>query len=48
MPNAPTIPNNVGTIFYYKEESLLLNESMQHSFEKNPKEKILGGRCLFQ
>jgi len=27
MPNAPTTPSNVDAIFFFKEESLLLNES---------------------
>jgi len=39
MPNAPTTPNNVGTILFFKEESLLFNESMQHSFEKQSQRK---------
>jgi hypothetical protein len=29
MPNAPTTPSNVGAIFFYREESLLLNELKQ-------------------
>jgi hypothetical protein len=33
MPNAPTIPNNVGAIFFSREESLLLNELMYLSLE---------------
>jgi hypothetical protein len=34
MTNAPTIPNNVGAILLFREESLLLNESIQFSLEK--------------
>jgi hypothetical protein len=34
MPNAPTTLSNVGAIFFFKEESLLLNESKQHNLEK--------------
>jgi len=34
MPNALTTPSNVGAIFLSREESLLLNESRQLSFEK--------------
>jgi hypothetical protein len=34
MPNAPTIPNDVGVILLSMEESLLFNESRQLSFEK--------------
>jgi hypothetical protein len=34
MPNAPTTLSNVGAIFLFREESLLLNESKQHSLEK--------------
>jgi len=34
MPNAPTTPSNVGAIFLFREESLLLNESKQHNLEK--------------
>jgi hypothetical protein len=34
MPNAPTIPSNVGTILFSREESLLFNESRQLRFEK--------------
>ncbi len=34
MPNAPTIPSNVGAILLFKEGSLLLNESKQFSLEK--------------
>ncbi len=34
MPNAPTIPSNVGAIFLFKEESLLLNESKQLNLER--------------
>ncbi len=48
MPNAPTTPSNVGAILLSKEGSLLLNESRQFSLEDNPKEKILGCKCLFQ
>jgi hypothetical protein len=48
MPNAPTTPSNVGPILFFKEKSLLLNESRQFSFEDNPKEKIIGCKCLFQ
>jgi len=33
MPNAPTILSNVGAIFFFKEKSLLLNESRQLDFE---------------
>jgi hypothetical protein len=33
MPNAPTIPSNVGAILFSKENSLLLNESKQFSLE---------------
>jgi hypothetical protein len=40
MPNAPTIPNNVGAIFFSKEESLLLNESNLLNLENNPSEKF--------
>jgi hypothetical protein len=48
MPNAPTIPSNVGAIFLSREESLLLNKLMQLSLKYNPKEEILGCRHLFQ
>jgi hypothetical protein len=34
MPNAPTTPSNVGAILLFREESLLLNESKQLSFER--------------
>jgi hypothetical protein len=34
MPNAHTIPSNVGATFLFREESLLLNESMQVSVER--------------
>jgi hypothetical protein len=34
MPNAPTIPSNVGAILLSKEESLLFNELKQHSFPR--------------
>jgi len=34
MPNAPTTLSNVGAIFFFKEKSLLLNESRQLSFER--------------
>jgi len=34
MPNAPTIPNNVGAIFLSREKSLLVNELMQLSLER--------------
>ncbi len=34
MPNAPTIPSKVGAIFLFKEDSLLLNELMQLSLER--------------
>jgi hypothetical protein len=34
MPNAPTIPSNVGAILLSKEESLLLNESRQFNFKR--------------
>ncbi len=34
MPNAPTIPNNVGAIFLSRDEPLLFNELMQLSLEK--------------
>ncbi len=34
MPSAPTTPSNVGAILLSKEESLLLNESKQHSFPR--------------
>jgi hypothetical protein len=34
MPNTLTTPSNVGAIFLSREESLLLNESKQLSFEK--------------
>jgi hypothetical protein len=34
MPNAPTIPSKVGAIFLSREESLLLNELMQLSLER--------------
>jgi hypothetical protein len=34
MPNAPTTLSNVGAIFLFREESLLLNESKQHNLEK--------------
>jgi hypothetical protein len=34
MPNAPTIPNNVGAILLSRKESLVFNESRQHSFER--------------
>jgi len=34
MPNAPTIPSNVGAIFLSREKSLLLNESRQLSLER--------------
>jgi len=34
MPNAPTNPSNVGAIFLSREESLLFNESMQVSVER--------------
>ncbi len=33
MPNAPTIPNSVGAIFLFREESLLFNESKQLNLE---------------
>ncbi len=33
MPNAPTTPSNVGAIFLFREELLLLNESKQLSLE---------------
>jgi hypothetical protein len=48
MPNAPTIPNNVGAIFFFKEESLLLNELNILNLENSPREKIQGCRHLFQ
>ncbi len=34
MPNAPTIPNNVGAILLSREEALLFNESKQLNLEK--------------
>jgi hypothetical protein len=34
MPNAPTTPSNVGAIFLFREESLLLNETRQFNLEK--------------
>jgi hypothetical protein len=34
MPNTLTIPNNVGETFLSREESLLLNELMQLSLER--------------
>jgi len=34
MPNAPIIPNDVGAIFLSREESLLFNELMQLSLER--------------
>jgi hypothetical protein len=34
MRNAPTTPSNVGVIFFFREESLLLNESKQLSLER--------------
>jgi hypothetical protein len=34
MPNAPTIFRNVGAIFLFREESLLLSESNQLSLER--------------
>jgi len=34
MVNAPTIPSNVGATFLSREESLLLNELMQFSIER--------------
>jgi hypothetical protein len=34
MPNAPIIPNDVGAIFLSTEESLLFNELMQLSLER--------------
>jgi hypothetical protein len=41
MPNAPTTLSNVGAIFFFKEESLLLNESKQHNLEKKiPRKKF--------
>ncbi len=36
MQNAPTAPSNVGAILLSKEESLLFNESMQVSVERQP------------
>jgi hypothetical protein len=39
MPNARTIPSNVGAIFLFKEESLLLNELMQLSLERQSQER---------
>ncbi len=34
MPNTPIAPINVGTILLFREESWLLNESLQLSVEK--------------
>jgi len=34
MPNAPTIPSNVGAIFLSREKSLLFNELMQFDLER--------------
>ncbi len=34
MPNAPTIPSNVGVILLSREKSLLFNEPRQLSFER--------------
>jgi hypothetical protein len=34
MPNAPTTPSNVGAMLFFWEESLLLNESMQVSLQR--------------
>ncbi len=39
MQNAPTTSNNVGKLLFSKEESLLLNELMQHNFEKQSQRK---------
>jgi hypothetical protein len=39
MPNAPTIPNNVGVILLSKEESLLLIESRQLNLERQSQGK---------
>jgi hypothetical protein len=39
MPNAPTIPTNVGVILLSREESLLFNESKQLSLEKQSHQK---------
>jgi hypothetical protein len=39
MPNPPTIPSNVGAIFLSREESLLFNELMQLSLEKQSQGK---------
>jgi hypothetical protein len=48
MPNAPTTPSNVGAILFFREESLLLDESKQLNLEDNTKEENLGDRHLFQ
>ncbi len=34
MPNAPTTPSNVGAILFFREESLLFNESKQLNLER--------------
>jgi hypothetical protein len=48
MSNAPTTPSNVGAIFFFRVESLLLNEQGNLALKDYPKEEILGCRRLFQ
>jgi hypothetical protein len=39
MPNAPTIPTNVGVILLSREKSLIFNESKQLNLEKQSHQK---------
>jgi hypothetical protein len=39
MPNAPTIPSNVGAILLSREESLLFYESRQFNLERQSKRR---------